>query len=403
MSIGLLPPLSLRLAEARRRPIAPHFDPWDPYVTAGWTEGPLLTSIEVSVTNLCNLRCEHCAVGYLLDGKDQREVRVEQIIARLDELDSLLTFSLTGGEPAASERLVDEVLLPLLQYAKGRGLKTQVNTNLTLPLERYRRFVPYVDVLHISYNYTDAADFARVAYAHAAHRPADPTALFRRLDENIAALAAEGVYVSAESILTEATLPKIEQIHDRIVRLGCLRHEIHPLYPSDFAAAMRLPTLDELRDAARRLLKARHPDVWILFGTFPFFACSPDPADREILREALLAPNTTVRNDPDGRCRLNICSLTGDVRIQDFADQGPIGNIARDSLAEVWRRWLDSDTARRILCHCPAAKCLGPNLIVAEHYFPAVDWQQREALTVHPDLTHPPADDRPDLPSGRVG
>src|SRR5690606_19544620 len=127
----------------------------------------------------------------------------------------------------------DEIVIPLLRYAKSRGLKTQINSNLTLPLKRYERFVEWVDVLHISYNYIDAAEFARVAYAHTAHKPADPTALLRRLDDNTRALAQAGVFVSAETILTEATLPNIERIHERVAELGCLRHEIHPLYPSD--------------------------------------------------------------------------------------------------------------------------------------------------------------------------
>lgn len=369
-----------RLTAARRHPITVDHDPWDPYLTADWADQPLLTSVEVSVTNMCNLRCEHCAVGDLLTGREHREVSLDLIIERLDELDSLLTFSLTGGEPAANDYLVDEYVIPLLQYAKSRGLKTQINSNLTLPLKRYERFVEWVDVLHISYNYADADDFARIAYAHAAHKPADQTALLRRLDENTQALAQAGVFVSAETILTGATIPHIERIHHRIAELGCLRHEIHPLYPSDFARFMTIPTLDQLSDGVRRLMASRDPNVWILFGTFPFFACSPDPAHRHLLQEVRQAPNTTIRNDPDGRCRLNVCSITGDIRIQDFANQGPLGNIKVDGFADVWQRWLDSDLARRILCHCPGVRCLGPNIIVAETYFPDVDWHDRQAI-----------------------
>ncbi|MBO8142461.1 MAG: radical SAM/CxCxxxxC motif protein YfkAB [Firmicutes bacterium] len=371
--------LQRRLATLRETPISPENDPWDPYATVGLADKPLLTSIEVTVTNLCNLRCEHCAVGDVLTDTEQRAFPLDDLMARLDEVDTLVTFSVTGGEPAASQRLVDEVTRPLLQYAKARGLRTQVNTNLTLPLERYESFIDLVDVLHVSYNYPEPAEFARIAYAYSDRVPKDPTALLRRMERNIRELSAAGRFVSAETILTRATLPRIEEIHARIAELGCRRHEIHPLYPSDFAARMSVPALEEYADGVRRLLATRNPEVWILFGTFPFFACSPDPTHRQLLAHVLAQPNTTVRNDPDGRNRLNVSSLTGDVLVADFASLGPVGNIGREGFQAIWERWLASQTAARIHCHCPAARCLGPNIIVAETYFPGVDWHAREA------------------------
>src|SRR5690606_15975016 len=100
------------------------------------------------------------------------------------------------------------------------------------------------------------------------------------------------------------------------------------------------------------------------------------------IRRLHATPNTTVRNDPDGRNRLNISSLDGGVHIQDFADEGRLGSIQETSLEEIWQTWLTSESARRIHCACPQARCLGPNLIVAESYYPEVDWQQRRA-TIH--------------------
>jgi len=200
------------------------------------------------------------------------------------------------------------------------------------------------------------------------------------MDANIRALAEAGCFVSAETILTHATLPRIHEIHARIAELGCRRHEIHPLYPSDFAARMRLASLEELAAGVRRLLEHRDPNVWILFGTFPFFACSPDPEHRELWRYVISQPNTTIRNDPDGRNRLNVSSLTGEVLLQDFADLGPLGNIEEESFLDIWERWLSSERAARLHCACPQARCLGPNLIVADVYFPGVSWRGRRAL-----------------------
>jgi len=373
-----------RIQWLKETPISPEHDPWDPLITGSWNGRPLLASIEVTVTNTCNLRCEHCAVGDLLTYREERHVSLDQILQRLDEVDSLVTFSVTGGEPTATQKLVDEVVVPLLKYAKGRGLRTQINTNLTQPLARYEAFAELVDVLHISYNYPDAAEFARIAYARAPEAHTRSDFAFRRLEENTRELARSGVFVSAETILTPATIPHIARIHERIVELGCRRHEIHPLYPSDFAASMQLPTLDQLADGVEALLDARDPDTWILFGTFPFFACSPEPRYRELYVRAHAEPCTTVRNDPDGRNRLNVSSLTGDVLLQDFADFAPLGNIMHDSFNEIWDRWLDSGARRRIACACDSAKCLGPNLIVAETYYPGLDWTTREALVAVP-------------------
>ena len=375
--------LADRIEFLKKTPISPEHDPWDPYVTGAWNGVPLLTSIEVTVTNTCNLRCEHCAVGNLLTYHEDRYITIDRIIERLDEVETLVTFSLTGGEPAATPRLVEEVVIPLLKYAKGRGLRTQINTNLTMPLSRYESFAEWVDVMHISYNYPDVDEFVRVAYAHARHLPERPDFAFRRLEENARALAAAGVFVSAETILTKATIPHIARIHERVRDLGCLRHEIHPLYPSDFAATMTPPTLDELETGVRTLLDARDPDLWILFGTFPFFACSPEPNHRELFARALSTPQTTVRNDPDGRNRLNVSSLTGDVLLQDFADCAPLGNINESSFGAIWQEWLRSGIRRQISCRCVKAHCLGPNLLVAQTYFPGVDWLARESLMAH--------------------
>src|SRR5690606_37671253 len=126
-----------RLAAMREEAIGPDHDPWDPYLTVGLAPQPLLTSIEVTVTNTCNLRCEHCAVGDQLTDHEERLIALEELYDRIDEVDTLLTFSVTGGEPAASQKVADEVTRAPLQYATARGSRTQGITNLTLALDRY--------------------------------------------------------------------------------------------------------------------------------------------------------------------------------------------------------------------------------------------------------------------------
>lgn len=47
-------------------PLSPANDPWDPIGSLRKYGRHVLTSVEMTVTHLCNMRCEHCAVGDML-------------------------------------------------------------------------------------------------------------------------------------------------------------------------------------------------------------------------------------------------------------------------------------------------------------------------------------------------
>ncbi len=366
---------------SHKQPLTPEWDPWDPWYTRHVKGRYELTSVEFTVTQLCNLRCEHCAVGEMLAEVEGHPIPVEQLIRRLEEVDTLQTLSITGGEPVFNPKTVKEIIRPLLRYARERGIYTQVNSNLTLPLSRYEEWVEDVDVLHISYNYRDASDFHRIAFANHKQNPSPAVAekLFTQMVENAKALSRAGIFVSAETFLSPFTAPHIESIHRDVASMGCLRHEIHPLYPSDFARDMELISLDDYRETVRRLLKARRPNVWILFGTLPFYPCSSRQEDIALWRELHREEGVTVRHDPDGRNRLNVNIFTGDIIVTDFGDVPPLGNILRDRLDEAFDRWLQHPVAQGLHCYCPAARCTGPNLLVANTYYPGVDFQRRKA------------------------
>lgn len=402
MTVGCRSAIAERLESLRGRQLSPEHDPWDPYLTRPALGGYALTSIEVTTTHLCHLRCRHCAVGHVLVTKEDEGLPVETILAALDEVDTLLTLSITGGEPLVSPASVKRYVRPLLRYARQRRLYTQVNTTLTLPLEAYLEVAPDIDVIHISFNYEGPDDFVRVAYAQAPpaagpdRRRRAGYRLYERLVENLHGLAERGYRIAAETIMTTDTLPKLHRIHGLLARLGTWRHEVHPLYPSDFAASMALPSLDDYREGVHRLLDHHDPSVWLLFGTLPFFPCSPDPSDRALLAKLHEEPNTTVRNDPDGRCRLNVDALTGLVQVSDFADCPPLGRLGEASLPALFQRWLDCSLARQLHCHCPAVRCLGPNVIVAQTYYPDVDFQARSgSVTAWPAAERPTAGAQP--------
>ncbi|USG63769.1 radical SAM/CxCxxxxC motif protein YfkAB [Brevibacillus ruminantium] len=362
-------------------PLTPNHDPWEPLFHAT-PPAYKLTSVEFTVTNLCNLRCEHCAVGDTLRFKDDPALPVEMILRRLDEAPELATISITGGEPMYSERTVKEMILPLLRYAAERGLRTQINSNLTMPFSRYEHVLPYMDVMHMSWNWSSPDEFRTIVYANSRQTVSLKQAeqQFQTMWDNARQLAQAGVFVSAETMLNKRTSQKLEVLHEQIQQMGCRRHEVHPMYASDFARDLEVLSLEELRQSVDRLLQVRNEELWMLFGTLPFFACSPLSADRELIGRLRSAKNVTVRNDPDGRNRLNVNIFTGDVIVTDFGDVEPLGNIRTARLDQMFARWQEHPINQRINCYCPAASCAGPNLLVANTYYPAEDFTKRKAL-----------------------
>ncbi|MFD0586396.1 radical SAM/CxCxxxxC motif protein YfkAB [Paenibacillus sp. GCM10027627] len=363
-------------------PLSPTNDPWDPIRSLRQYGQHRLTSVEMTVTNLCNMRCEHCAVGDTLVMTEPDKIPVRDMINRLEEVEHLETISITGGEPTFSDRTVKDYMVPLLQYARGRGVRSQINSNVTLPYSRYEGLAPYLDVMHISFNYTNADDFHQVGFAKAGHHVSRDAAakLYNRMIENAQRLSQAGVLVSAESMINYRTHDKIDEIHRLIVEMGCARHEVHPMYPSSFAKDLPVITREQMRKSIELLLDTRDPSVWMLFGTLPFYQCSNDSEERRLLTRLARENNVTVRNDPDGRNRLNVNLFSGDVYVTDFSDVPAFGNIADSKLDELFDRWLGHSLAQSVNCHCPAASCCGPNLLVKDMYYNDVNFHMRSAI-----------------------
>lgn len=362
--------------------LTPQYDPWDPIRSYRKYGKHVLTSIELTITNLCNMRCEHCAVGDSLTMSEGPRIPLPVILQKLDEIEHLETISLTGGEPSYHIKIVKDYMLPILKYARERGIRTQINSNLTLDLERYELLAPYLDVMHISFNYLNEDDFHQVGFVNSPRPVGKATAsgMYERMVNNTRALSKGGLYVSAESMINTRTHLKLPEIHQLINEMGCKRHEVHPMYASSFASHLPMVTLDELRASIHRLLDQRNPDMWMLFGTLPFFACNELEADRTLVKRLREERNVTVRNDPDGRNRLNVSTFTGEVFVTDFANEPPLGNIHDDGLDDIFARWENNPLNQQVNCFCSTASCCGPNLLVADSYYRTVDFKSRKAI-----------------------
>lgn len=370
------------MALSIKKSMSPTFDPWEAYMDMEQYHKPTLSNIEVTTTNLCNMRCEHCAVGYTLSPKDPDALPLKLLLDRLEEIPTLRSLSITGGEPMLSLSSLKTYVLPLLKYAHERGVYTQINSNLTLDIERYEQILPYLDVLHISHNWGTEDEFIEAGFAMMKRKPSiqQRESLFKRMIDNSKAISKSNVLVSAETMLNKRTFPYLEKIHKQITEeMGCKRHEIHPMYPSDFASSLQSLTLDEIRTAINHLLTIRNPDIWMLFGTLPFYACSGNPEDLALLKRLYTEKNVTIRNDPDGRSRLNINIFTGDVIVTDFGDTPPLGNIQTHRLEDIYESWSRTSLAKSLSCHCPEVKCLGPNVLVKDTYYQTTDFRKQRA------------------------
>ncbi|ASF39157.1 radical SAM/CxCxxxxC motif protein YfkAB [Halobacillus halophilus] len=363
------------------RQLTPSYDPWEAYMDVKEHGKMTLSNIEFTTTTLCNMRCEHCAVGYTLQNQDPDALPIDMILERLDEIPHLRTLSITGGEPMMSKKSVDQYVLPLLKYAHSRGVRTQINSNLTLPYKRYLPIIPYLDVLHISHNWGTIEEFIHTGFARMERKPSEDNRkmYFDRMVENSQRLSDEGVMVSAETMLNRRTFPYLEAIHDHVNEMKCARHELHPMYPVDFASSLETLSLEDMRKGINRLLDHRNDNMWMLFGTLPYYPCSSSQEDLDMLKRLYREKNVTVRNDPDGRSRLNVNIFSGDIIVTDFADEAGLGNIQNTSLPEAFENWLESSTAKSLNCHCPAVECLGPNALVKNTYYQDVNFQTREA------------------------
>jgi radical SAM/CxCxxxxC motif protein YfkAB len=206
--------------------------------------------------------------------------------------------------------------------------------------------------------------------------------MFNRMIDNVRQLSAGGLYVSAESMINYRTHDHLVQMHEAIVEMGCRRHEVHPMYPSAFAENLPVLSLNQMRETIHNLLDKRNSAIWMLFGTLPFFACSSEQVDRELWWRLQQEPNVTVRNDPDGRSRLNVDTFSGKVSVTDFAELTQIASIMEEpyDLDRIFSNWQQHEIYNRLNCYCSTANCCGPNLLVADTYYPNIDFKTRTAI-----------------------
>lgn len=360
------------------------YDPLDPIHSVTNKGSYQLTNIEVAITNRCNLRCEHCGVGNLLSEKETRDISLQALINRLDEISTLKTLNITGGEPFSDLNTIQDYVVPLLKYAKLRGLITQMNSNLTLDIDRYLPVIDLIDVVHISFNYTKYEDFYQIAFAkkNSTINYDSGKKLYENLCNNTRNLAERGVFITAETVISNQRLDSLSKIHSIVADLGVKRHELQTLFLSGFTSSSQIPSKIQIIHAIDNLIKDLDPNVWLLIGCLPVYECSPEQSEREFLKKLKNISNISIRNCPDGRNRLNVNAVSGEVYATDLANVSCIGNISCDNLVELHDDWQHSEIYKKYSCLCIDKSCTGPCMAVAKMYYPENYFKDRKITSL---------------------
>ena len=114
-------------------------------------EGPSLGRTAAFVRlGRCNLACTWCDTPYTWDWSrfdasvELAELSVDDVVARVDAMGPVELLVVTGGEPL----LQQSRLVPLLQAARGRGLRVEIETAGTLAPSA--EVVELVDAFNVS-------------------------------------------------------------------------------------------------------------------------------------------------------------------------------------------------------------------------------------------------------------
>ena len=88
-----------------------------------------------------------------------------------------------------------------------------MNSNLTLPQDRYLDIAEYIDVMHISITEGTTDEFANVGFGAMKKQPPlkAKLKLYEQMISNARTLSEQGMFVSAETMLNQSTLPHLRK------------------------------------------------------------------------------------------------------------------------------------------------------------------------------------------------
>ena len=219
--------------------------------------------LDLEVTRRCNLRCDHCFVGWSRDWKSHLSFEVASEIVR-EGAGRFDTLHLTGGEPLAWDglhALIDQAL------ASGYGAVI-INTNGTLLDEAMvAALARHVGRLHLSVSFDGPP---------ALHDPVRGDGRFARPGAGLARALAAGLDVTVMTVVTPAVLAVLPEFlveraraHPGLAGITLFPVGVGPSGSQKPGAALAPLTPDDLRLLAAQVALAWHAGIAVTVGAYP--------------------------------------------------------------------------------------------------------------------------------------
>lgn len=292
-----------------------------------------LSRLEFNLTSACNAKCPYCANDLRLM-EDDKTLSLETILGVVDEVKPEIV-NFTGGEPTIKKKLA----LDAIREVAARGIVTQLDTHgIFLKPEDIDAFVEAgLKRFHISYNALNPEQFAVMRGL--------PAKFFPQLQANLRYIAAiPDVQLLLESVVYTENFRQMPDIYRQACELGADEFQVQPLMLGGKAeVTMSLPPaiLAEVLKGLFAIEDPRTPiKIWCSYVT----RCSPHadgiyerPGDNWSQEfQAQRGVTGLETGCQEGYTRLHIHN-NGDVVICDLADFGPIGNIYKEKIMDIYR------------------------------------------------------------------
>ncbi|OJX70350.1 radical SAM protein [Magnetospirillum sp. 64-120] len=203
------------------------------------------TSVNLELTDLCNVKCRHC-YNYWRDdsmgGMSMTPARLDDILERLAQA-GVFHVIFTGGEPFATFDLLEHGLLT----AQRLGLSVSCNSNLMLatPDRVARLAAAGLDHILTSLPSPDPAMCDRIM---------NHVGAFEKVMTGIGHTVQGGIRVSVNMVITRANMTQVRQAGEMLAGLGAQRLFVTRSVPPTYSAAEQLDEYVLTPDEQRTVL-----------------------------------------------------------------------------------------------------------------------------------------------------
>lgn len=343
-----------------------------------YLSAPLTAQLEI--TDNCNHRCIHC---YNLDSDVQnrpiRKVSDETVIACAQKLidNNIFGVIVTGGEPLIKKELTKKVITLL----KGKGVRTSLNTNITLLDDDFIEFLKErsVGILTSCPSAIPTSFEKLVGFDN-----------YAKFESNIKKLVESGIRFTVNMVVTKDNLNEVRTTAEKIKQLGCRSFAATPMgLNMDYPRLDLLLSVEEVQKVIVDLLWAEK-----IFGlNVDVLEALP----KCVFPEKVLTEKHSFLNRKCQAGRTVIAvSCNGDVR-PCAHNPTSYGNILLDDLRAIWSNMCDWRSAQYVPGECKECtwlnRCNGGCRTSAKAI--AEEWSGKDMWATTAIRTLPPQNNTP--------